>query len=112
LHVLGPWLAAWPEGSKPFGRLAARQAREELKQRLHALGVPFAHEYWLHDFRRGHTQDMLNSGSNLAQILRAGEWRTPAFLCYLDVQKLEKGAVVEAHEGESSSGSECDGPSA
>ena len=108
MHVLAPWLASFPDGHKPFGHLSAGRAREELKQRLHALGVPSAADYWLHDFRRGHTQDLLDKGSNLAEILRAGQWRTPAFLCYLNLQNLEKSAVVEAHTNESDSDS--DGP--
>ena len=67
------------------------------------LGVDHAASYWLHDFRRGHAQDLVSRGSNLAEILRAGEWKTPALLCYLDIQKLEHGAVVQAHVDESDS---------
>ena len=32
----------------------------------------------------------------------AGEWRSPAFLKYLDVMELESAAVVEAHLEEES----------
>ena len=68
--------------------------------------MPGAQAFWLHDFRRGHAQDLTERGASLAQILRAGEWRTPAFMCYLNLQKLEKDAVVQAHVDES--GSESD----
>ena len=40
-------------------------------------------------------------GDRLADILRAGEWRSPAFLLYLDMTKLESSLVVEAHLNES-----------
>jgi hypothetical protein len=79
VHVLAPWLAVWPEGHRPFGHMSARSAREGLKRLLAELGVEHASDYWLHDFRRGHTQELLNGGSTLVDILRAGKWRTPAF---------------------------------
>ena len=69
----------------------------------------------------GTPQDMRASGHPLVEILKAGEWRrralwrahrtgrrlprrarSPAFLAYLDVQSLERDAVVSAHVAESS----------
>ena len=42
------------------------------------------------------------SGATLAVILAAGEWRSPAFLSYIDeATKLETDVVVEAHVDES-----------
>tara|TARA_B100000780_G_C20973801_1_gene388888 strand:- start:220 stop:432 length:213 start_codon:yes stop_codon:yes gene_type:complete len=68
--------------------------------------VPEYGMYKTHDIRRGHAQDLLANGASLALILRAGQWRSPAFLEYLDLEALEKGAVVEAHLDESSSDDE------
>ena len=46
---------------------------------------------------RGHaTQDMVDKGANLRTILLAGEWKSPAFLAYLDWSTLKAGAVMEA----------------
>ena len=42
-------------------------------------------------------QDLLEGGATLAEILRAGQWKSAAFLKYLDLEALEKGAVVVAH---------------
>ena len=36
-------------------------------------------------------------GARLFDILKAGEWKSPAFLLYCDMHKLESSAVVEAH---------------
>ena len=36
-------------------------------------------------------------GAKLWQILEAGEWRSPAFMKYLDVHRLETDLVVQAH---------------
>ena len=68
----------------------------------HAVQVENAQEYRLHDFRRGHAMDLLNKGARLGLILKAGEWRSPAFLLYFDLQQLETASVVEAHLDESS----------
>ena len=100
--VFGKWIEAMPEGSQPFQMLSARSAREGLKRRLVLLEVPKARSFWLHDFKRGHAQDLVERGATLAEILHSGEWKTPAFLAYLDMHKLECGAVVEAHADESS----------
>jgi len=35
-----------------------------------------------------------------------GQWKSPAFLVYLDLETLDKGAGVEAHRDESSSDDE------
>ena len=40
-------------------------------------------------------------GAPLYEILKAGEWASPAFLKYLDLHTLECDAVVEAHVDES-----------
>ena len=37
------------------------------------------------------------AGARLFDILKAGEWKSPAFLLYCDMHKLESSAVVEAH---------------
>ena len=105
-HVLAPWLAALPEGHRPFSHLSARTARVSLRRQLEVLGVAHAKSYWIHDFRRGLTQDLVAGGLTLVEILKAGEWRTPAFMCYLGLATLEKDAVVEAHQLESDSDSE------
>ncbi len=41
------------------------------------------------------TQDLLENGSTLAEILRAGQWRSAAFLRYLNIADIEKCAALE-----------------
>ena len=38
----------------------------------------------------------------LCDILAAGQWKTPAFMAYIDVDELETAAVIQAHMDESS----------
>ena len=70
---------------------------------LRRSNIPNASLYRTHDLRRGHCQDMVDNGSTVAEILRAGQWRSAAFLKYVDLDELERGAVMEAHMDESSS---------
>ena len=44
---------------------------------------------------------MADSGGNLREMLAAGEWATPRFAGYLDLDKIETAGVVEAHLAES-----------
>ena len=37
-----------------------------------------------HDWRRGHARDLQRGGARLWEILQAGDWKSPAFLSYLD----------------------------
>jgi hypothetical protein len=57
---------------------------------LAALGFADACKYSTHDFRRGHAQDLLESGATLAEILLAGQWRSSSFLKYLREAELER----------------------
>ena len=82
--------------------VSAGAARSRLRARLVELECKDAALHSLHDFRRGHAQDMVAAGADLGTILRAGQWSSPAFMRYLDVEQLEGAAVVEAHCAESS----------
>ena len=93
IHVLGDWLKGLQPGLRAFAGISAEKARLTLRQWLADLEVPEAELYRLHDFRRGHARDLQASGASLALILAAGEWRSPAFLQYLDKEELENQAV-------------------
>ena len=97
LHCLGPWLLQMTAGHRPFGRMTGARATSQLRRRLALLHVPEADKFNLHGFRRGHAQDLLASGADLYTILRAGEWRSSAFVEYLEQAELESAAVMEAH---------------
>ena len=89
-------------------------ADSALKDVLGRIGVPKAREYRTHDIQRGHARDLqlsgvfqhicwyavrtyyfIFTGAPLWEILAAGEWRSPAFLDYLDLHQLEQDAVVQ-----------------
>ena len=103
VHVLGSFLASFPESAAPFAQFRPLQVLAIIRETLLRLGVPNAQWYRTHDFRRGHAQDLAKRGARLAEILRAGDWKSASFLQYLDREELEGGAVDEAHGVVSSS---------
>ena len=102
VHSVWPFFRNFEVGTKPFSGISPGMALAGLRGLLNDLKVPQSGIYRTHDLRRGHARDMQKNGSTLCQILEAGQWKSPAFLTYLDVQALEHDAVVEAHLAESS----------
>ena len=84
-----------PLGTRPWAHISAENARARIRSRLTELQVPQASRYGTHDFRRGHAKDMAESGSTLAQILRAGQWRSAAFMRYMEEASLSRQAAVD-----------------
>ena len=97
VHVLGAYFQGLAFGAAPFVARTPNAALGSLRDMLSFLNVPDAMHFRTHDLRRGHAEDLKLSGANLFEILKAGEWRSPAFHKYLDVNELESAAVVEAH---------------
>ena len=108
VHFLGAFFAGLGGGQRPFARFTPSVALCQLRMLLNWMQVPQAKYYRSHDLRRGHARDMQANGSTLRDILNAGEWRSPAFLQYLDLEQLEDDCVVEAHLAESSGEEEED----
>ena len=102
VHVLGPYFRALAPGEQPFVKFKPSSALRELRALLEHLQVPDAHAYRTHDLRRGHAEDLRINGATLGEILRAGDWKSPAFLMYLDQSQLELDRTVEAHLVDSS----------
>ena len=64
---------------------------------LHNLAVPNSGHYGTHDFRRGHADDLRESGVPIPKIAEMGGWSSVASLpAYLDMPELEKSVVFEA----------------
>ena len=108
VHVLWPFFESLGQGDKPFAGFSAKDALSSFRFCLYQLGIPDAGRYRTHDLRRGHAQDLRERGAPLWEILQAGQWRSPAFLDYLDLESLEQEAVVEANLDESSSDDDGD----
>ena len=91
--VHGLWdtfLEDLPEGHQPWQSIGPSQARRRLRDLLQRFLVPDAQKYGTQDFRRGHAEDMRKAGCTLAEILRAGQWRSAAFMTYMDQAGIDK----------------------
>ena len=106
VHALGAWFNSQPTGDAPWARWCAASVRSALRSALRHAGIGDADAYGTHAFRRGHAQDIVEFGGRVTDILKAGDWQMPAWMKYLDVEKLERQAVAEAHIGASSSDDE------
>ena len=104
IHVLAEWMKLTPDGARPFEGITCARANQALRIFLEAFCRDPCHaKYRTHDLRRGHAEDLRLSGASLYEILRAGEWRSLAFLSYLNQMALEHDVVLQAHVDESSS---------
>ena len=124
VHVVGYLVDKKSVGEKLFPRITAANALKQLRAMLADLQVQDAGMHRTHDIRRGHAKDLQQSGTglrlivpelqcfcaclgaHLRDILKAGEWRSPAFLDYLDMEELERDVVIESHIAESNSETE------
>ena len=95
-----------PVGTQPFRGISPAKALARVREVLAGLHIPEITAYGTHDFRRGHAKDLQESGqvvhirvhrrctsvsilagAPLFEILAAGQWKSPAFMAYLDVHK-------------------------
>lgn len=65
----------------------------DLRRRAERLGLPLGG--W-HSFRRGAAEDLVASGSHIGFILKAGGWRSGAFLRYISASALDTRAASDA----------------
>ena len=123
VHLLRPLIESTPTGQRIFPGITAGGAVMALRQMLEAVGTERATFYRPHDLRRGHAEDLRLEGrptyacclrcvpcltwlgAPLWKIPAAGEWRSPAFLEYLDVHKMEIEQVLQGCLDEES---DCD----
>ena len=98
----GVWAEMKDEGMPLFSAFKPCMVNKGLRKLLHDVGVQNPESYRSHDLRRGHARDMQDRGHTIGQILAAGQWKSAAFMTYLDEDELAAEAVLEAHLNESS----------
>ena len=91
---LCPVHAFWPAimarvrcGELLFPSFSAQNVNKTIKAVLAKLGIPFAESYTSHGYRRGATQELKERGNQWPVIASIGEWRSLAFMGYVDVAK-------------------------
>lgn len=66
-----------------------------LRGYLRLLEVPSPDTFSSHGFRRGTAQELLAKNAPLSHILRAGGWRSAAFLEYLEREDVDELAILQ-----------------
>ena len=72
------------------------QLRSKLEELAHKAGANEGAKVGTHALRRGMAQDIIDAGGSLAVLLRAGDWRSSAFLAYLRENQPQEAAVSQA----------------
>ena len=90
-HRLLAWKQSASEQSTQVFSLSKQQFIATVRELAMEVGIEHANKVGTHAFRRGMAQDILDVGGSLAVLMRAGDWRSSAFLTYLrDSQPQEK----------------------
>ena len=102
----------WPPGHSIFADPAGvvptgAKALTGLKRVPRLLGTPSADLFGFKSFRAGKATEMAATGFGLAEILQAGEWRSSAYLRYLDESIADEGEMLRQAVDGSDSGEEA-----
>ena len=62
---------------------------------LAGLRVPNPELYTLKMFRAGHATELAKMGKSVGENLQAGEWRSAAFLSYVDEDLVDAAQVLD-----------------
>ena len=81
--------------SKPLWNYTPDSALKALRRMLTLCNVPLADQFTLKAFRAGKATALAASGKSLGTILQAGEWRSSAFLSYVDTDAVDSAQLLE-----------------
>ena len=95
VHRMAVRLQRTEVGSKVWGfKEAALQV--EIKRSLAALKHPTAEQFSFKAFRAGRATELAQLGYSLSFILQAGEWKSSAFLRYIDEDAVDHSTFLTA----------------
>ena len=67
-----------------------------IRRILGALNVDKPEEFTLKMFRAGHATALAEEGKSIGDILRAGEWKSAAFLAYVNEDAVDASQLLDA----------------
>jgi hypothetical protein len=92
-HRLMPFLEKFKVGERLWAWTPAEFARI-MKRMLSLLLTPGADNFSLKAFRAGKATELAKAGSALGTILAAGEWKSTAFMRYVDEDAVDASTVL------------------
>ena len=66
---------------------------QDLRKYAAAVGLPEHDRLGSHALRRGMARDILDAGGSLAALLKAGDWKSAAYVVYLRENQAEESAI-------------------
>ena len=81
--------------SQPLWNFSSEKALQTLRRFLILTDTPQAASYTLKAFRAGKATALAAEGKSLGQILQAGEWRSSAFLSYVDTDVVDQAQLLD-----------------
>ena len=87
------WAAMGPES----GTSRCKKARKLMSVNGHTVPAEKMHHDTIDDLAVAMSK-LRRGGATLGEILRAGDWRSPAFLQYLNAEQLDLDRIAEAHD--------------
>ena len=73
----------------------AHAALKNFRNTLKAIGEKNSESYGWKAFRAGKATQLASQDSSIGEILTAGEWRTKAFLNYIDEASIDSASLLE-----------------
>ena len=67
----------------------------ELRRLATLVDLPHAATLGSHALRRGMARDIVDAGGSLATLLRAGQWKSAAFVAYLRENQAQEVAITQ-----------------
>jgi hypothetical protein len=95
IHFAGQYVMTKPIGEELFG-FSQAQFTHAIKRALTLLEIPGASTFSLKAFRAGRATELALKGVPIGKILQAGEWKSSAFLRYIDEDTVDHASF--AHE--------------
>ena len=94
VHHLARYVSAKTSGERLFG-YSPHSLVSTIRRFLVALKFQWSGTFTLKGFRAGRATDMAKKGSSVGTILNAGEWRSSAFLRYVDEDAVDLSYAME-----------------
>ena len=89
-------LKAQSQGQARVFTIGEAEFRRKVESIAVIVGASTGSRVGTHAFRRGMAQDIIDAGGSLAVLLRAGDWKSRAFLSYLRESQPQEAAVSQA----------------
>ena len=94
VHRLQDYLRGKPQGCRLWTS-TSHAMLSAIRKLLMALNINKPEEFTLKMFRAGHATALAEEGKSIGDILRAGEWKSNAFMAYVVEDAVDAAQVLD-----------------